>query len=63
MNRGRLLDVDEVLARWFTRPDGTVRVSRRWALRNLPRVDIARGVVGFYEADIDAWLDGRRRAA
>lgn len=63
MNRGRLLTAAEVARTFFADEHGQPSVSLRWIHRHVrPRVDIARGVVRFYEADVEAWLETRRTA-
>jgi len=62
--RGRLLTASEVGRKYFADEHGDAAVSDRWIYQHIrPRVDIARGVVRFYEADVEAWLESRRRAA
>lgn len=64
MSRGRLLTAAEVGRRYFAGDDGVAAVSDRWIYQHVrPRVELARGVVRFYEADVEAWLESRRRAA
>ncbi|MFN9086714.1 MAG: hypothetical protein ACK6DP_05155 [Gemmatimonas sp.] len=64
MSRGRLLTAGEVIARYFPAGDGERSVTPRWVYAHVfPRVDLARGVVRYYEADVEAWLESRRRAA
>ena len=63
-SRGRLLTAAEVGRRYFADESGESTVSDRWIYQHVrPRVDIARGVVRFYEQDVETWLDSRRRAA
>jgi hypothetical protein len=58
-DRGRMLKPDEVAARYF---DGAVSV--RWVLKHVrPRVDLARGVIRYYERDVEAWMESRRGKA
>jgi hypothetical protein len=58
-DRGKLLKPDEVVERYF---DGAV--SLRWVLKHVrPRVDLARGVVRFYERDVEVWIESRRSKA
>ena len=62
--RGRLLTAAEVGRRYFADESGASTVSDRWIFQHVrPRVEIARGVVRFYETDVEAWLESRRRAA
>lgn len=59
MTRGKLLKPEEVVRDYF---DGAVSV--RWVLKHVrPRVDLARGVVRYYEADVRAWIESRRGVA
>lgn len=58
-DRGKLLDPAEVWARYFA-----PKLSVRWVLKHVrPRVDLARGVVRFYERDVEAWVESRRGKA
>jgi len=62
--RGRLLTAAEVGRRYFADDRGESAVSDRWIYQHVrPRVELARGVVRFYEADVEAWLESRRSAA
>lgn len=64
IDRGRLLTAAEVGQRYFANERGESAVSDRWIFQHVrPRVDIARGVVRFYERDVEAWLESRRSAA
>jgi hypothetical protein len=61
---GKLLTAAQVIARYFPTVAGERPVSTRWVHENVfPRVDLARGVVRYYERDVEAWIDSRRRAA
>lgn len=63
-SRGRLLTAAQVAATYFAGDDGWPSVTPRWIYQHVrPRVELARGVVRFYEADVEAWLESRRRAA
>jgi len=63
-SRGRLLTAAEVGRQFFADAHGESAVSERWIYQHVrPRVDIARGVVRFWEADVEAWLESRRSAA
>jgi hypothetical protein len=58
-DRGQLLKPDEVVRDYFDNA-----VSLRWVLKHVrPRVDLARGVVRFYERDVLDWIASRRKAA
>jgi hypothetical protein len=62
-DRGRLLKPSEVRARFFAGPDGESDITERWILKHVkPRVNLARGVVRFYEGDVEAFLESRRAA-
>jgi hypothetical protein len=61
---GKLLTAAQVIARYFPTVGGERPVSTRWVHEHVfPRVDLARGVVRYYERDVEAWIDSRRRAA
>lgn len=63
IDRGPLLDVDQVLA-MLPSSNGAPAVSRRFVLANVrPRVDLARGVVRWYRDDVLEWIDSRRSKA
>lgn len=62
--RGRLITPEEVQRRYLLKEDGTPELSTRWVCEHVrPRVDIARGVVRFYEEDVEAFFAKRRRVA
>ena len=60
--RGRLITPEEVQTRYLLRENGEPMLSTRWVCEHVrPRVDIARGVVKFYESDVEAFFANRRR--
>lgn len=62
--RGRLITPDEVIAKYLLDHDGKPLLTPRWVVENVrPAVKIARGVVKFYEQDVDAFFEKRRSAA
>ena len=62
--RGRLLTADEVRAKFFADERNRPTVSARWVFQHVtPRVNIARGVVRYFEQDVVEWLESRRSAA
>jgi hypothetical protein len=50
---------DEVWRTYFA-----PQLSVRWVLKRVtPRVELARGVVRYYEADVVAWIETKREQA
>lgn len=62
--RGRLITPEEVQKRYLLDEAGNPQLTTRWVVENVrPAVRIARGVVKFYEQDVDAFFEQRRSAA
>jgi hypothetical protein len=56
-NRGRLMAPDQVAAEKFGG-----HVTAQWVRRNVrPKVRLGHSTVLFYELDVDAWLEERRK--
>lgn len=62
--RGRLITPEEVQRRYLLDEEGTPLLTTRWVVDNVrPAVRIARGVVKFYEQDVEEFFAKRRVAA
>lgn len=55
----RPLTVEQVIARWFTDPKGKPTVTRKWALKHLPRKNLSPRVIRFYADEIELYLASR----